>query len=69
MSNTTFQTRTYPTCCTSAYCGKNSDACTTCENGPVLQEFNDWVESTGAKPVDPIWSPLVYKATKIVGEQ
>ena len=52
--------RVYPSCCTSAHCGRLS--CDGCPNLPVLQEFKDWVKETGAKCVDRIWSPNVYRA-------
>lgn len=51
--------RKYPSCCTSAYCGRID--CVGCPNEPVLSEFNDWVSRTGARCVDPIWSPLFYE--------
>lgn len=54
-------TRIYPICCTSAYCGGGGEDCKTCPNGPALQEFKDWVQKTGAKCADEIWSPLVYR--------
>lgn len=56
--------RVYPTCCTSAYCGKLSDSCPTCPNKPVLDEFKRWREEHAAVCTDPIWCPSVYTATK-----
>jgi len=56
------ETRVYPMCCTSAHCGKTSDQCPTCTYFPVKKEFAEWVERTGAKVADGIWSPLVYVA-------
>lgn len=56
--------RCYPTCCTSAYCGKTTDACATCECKPELDAFNEWRERTGAVKSDPIWCPTVYVSTK-----
>ena len=53
-------TRIYPACCTSAYCGNTSESCPTCECYPRLQEFKQWVADNNAKCVDPVWSPLVY---------
>lgn len=51
-------TRVYPSCCTSAYCGRIE--CSGCRNLPVLQSFKDWCEQNNAKQADPIWSPNVY---------
>jgi len=52
--------RIYPTCCTSARCGRID--CEGCPRKPVLDEFKAWVAETGAVCTDPIWSPTVYDA-------
>ena len=54
----TMTTRTYPSCCTSAFCGRTS--CDGCPNKPTLDDFKSWVEANNAAPADPIWSPNVY---------
>jgi hypothetical protein len=54
--------RTYPSCCTSAYCGRGE--CEGCRCKPILDEFRAWVERTGAVVSDPVWCPTVYVATK-----
>ncbi|MDD5062959.1 MAG: hypothetical protein PHN44_11840, partial [Candidatus Marinimicrobia bacterium] len=64
------ETRLYPLCCTSAYCGRvNCDAYAhrgrqipECQNKPVLERFRTWVEKTDAIIEDPIWCPRVYTA-------
>ncbi|MBC8551699.1 MAG: hypothetical protein H8D23_18790 [Candidatus Brocadiales bacterium] len=48
----------YPTCCTSAYCGRVE--CSGCEFKHILDEFKQWRKDTGAKCIDNIWSPLIY---------
>lgn len=53
----------YPTCCTSAYCGKGPSSCPACVNYPTQQAFKAWKEATAAVCDDPIWCPLVYTAT------
>ena len=53
------QIRTYPSCCTSAYCGKAS--CDGCPNKPTLDEFNTWKKATNAKRPDYIWAPTVWE--------
>lgn len=58
----TGSTRVYPTCCTSAYCGKTD--CTGCRNWPKLVEFKEWVDRTGACVEDPVWCPSVYAVPK-----
>jgi len=50
--------RVYPTCCTSAFCGKTE--CEGCKNKPILDDFKAWRDRTGAVVTDPIWCPLVY---------
>ena len=54
--------RIYPASCTAMYCGETD--CEGCPCKPALDEFKSWVEATEAVVADPIWSPLVYKATK-----
>lgn len=56
--------RVYPSCCTSAYCGKGPESCPTCPRYPEQQEFKRWQEATAAKQTDPIWCPSVYEATR-----
>ena len=50
--------RLYPSCCTSWCCGRES--CDGCADKQVLDEWNAWVERTGAVCEDEIWSPRVY---------
>lgn len=57
-------TRVYPSCCTSAYCGKGPESCPACPNYPENQEFNAWRERTAAVCEDPIYCPSVYTATR-----
>mgnify|MGYP007063694626 CR=1 FL=1 len=52
--------RVYPTCCTSAYCGRLS--CEGCQNKPALDEFKAWRDRTQAERTDPTWCPTVYTA-------
>lgn len=56
------ETRTYPACCTSAFCGRIE--CDGCKNLPVLTEFKEWRERTGATQPDSIWSPTIWQATR-----
>lgn len=56
------ETRVYPSHCTSAYCGRHE--CEGCAREPVLREFKEWAEETGAAPADPIWSPNVYETPR-----
>jgi hypothetical protein len=56
--------RVYPTCCTSAFCGKGPESCPDCPNHLFLREFKRWVEVHAAEVSDPVWCPLVYVATK-----
>ena len=58
--------RVYPSCCTSAYCGKGN--CEGCRNKPILDEFKAWVAKTKAVVEDPVWCPNVYTATIQEGE-
>lgn len=58
------ETRAYPIACTSLYCGKGPDACTSCPNFPALRAFKAWCEDTQAVRRDPIWSPTAYTATR-----
>lgn len=55
-------TRLYPSCCTSAFCGRTD--CTGCRYLPVLEEFKAWRERTAATRPDWIWSPSVWTATR-----
>jgi hypothetical protein len=52
--------RVYPTCCTSAFCGRVN--CEGCRHKADLEEFDAWVKATDARCADPIWAPLVYVA-------
>ena len=54
--------RTYPACCTSAFCGRTE--CDGCKNLPVLTEFKEWKERTVAIRPDYIWSPTIWQATR-----
>lgn len=54
------ETRIYPTCCTSAFCGRTE--CEGCPNKPTLDEFKTWREATQAIREDPIWCPRVWTA-------
>ena len=63
--HTRTEERFYPSCCTSAYCGRID--CEGCDNKPINDEFKAWVARTGAEPVDPIWCPLIYRVK--TGEQ
>lgn len=58
------ETRMYPICCTSAFCGGYGDSCRTCRNKPVLDEFKAWRERTAAVQKNPIWSRLFWTATR-----
>lgn len=60
MSKRIPESKVYPMCCTSMYCGKYGDACNGCKHKPELDEFHEWVKLTGAAPADKTWSPLVY---------
>ena len=57
------ETRIYPMCCTSAYCGGGGDDCLTCQFKGELDSFNEWVERKQAICPDEIWCPLFYEAT------
>lgn len=57
------ETRQYPSCCTSMYCGNYGDSCNGCENKPVLDTFNSWKKETLAVQDDHIWNPNSYTAT------
>lgn len=63
-----YQTRVYPQCCTSAFCGRGGDDCLTCLNRDVHEEFLAWVERTKASVTDKIWCPLVYETDDGEGE-
>jgi len=56
------RTRVYPSCCTSAFCGR--EACAGCRHEPVLAAFKAWRERTKAVVTDPIWCPTVWTATR-----
>lgn len=56
----TKEIRVYPTCCTSAFCGKVE--CDGCPNKGKLDEFKAWKERTGAIREDWIWCPAVWTA-------
>lgn len=56
------ETRVYPARCTSAFCGQTE--CGGCPYKPVLDEFKEWKERTGAVRKDAIWCPTVYTATR-----
>lgn len=55
-------TRVYPSCCTSAYCGRST--CDGCQNLSILQDFKAWREKHAAICEDPIWCPTVFTATR-----
>ena len=57
------KTRVYPSCCTSAFCGKID--CTGRRNLSILADFKAWRERTAAVCADPIWCPNVFHATKL----
>jgi hypothetical protein len=56
------ESRIYPICCTSAYCGNYGESCNGCENKPALDEFRSWAKRTRAKRVHP--DSLVYYAIR-----
>ncbi len=60
--STSPETRVYPTCCTSAFCGRL--ACDGCRNLSILADFKAWREAHAAVQVDPVWSRSVWTATK-----
>jgi hypothetical protein len=55
-------TKTYPSCCTAAYCGRVD--CEGCPNKPTLDAFKSWREQHAAVKSDPIWCPTIWTATK-----
>lgn len=57
------ETRKYPSCCTSLYCGK-IECPADCANLPVLEGFKNWVSETNAKVADPIWCPGFYEGIR-----
>lgn len=59
------ETRVYPMCCTSAYCGKTN--CEGCRNKETLDKFNEWKDRTNAQCADPIWCPTVYVSQESEG--
>lgn len=56
----TEKTKTYPTCCTSAFCARTE--CAGCPHKPTLDNFKAWVEANNAAPACRIFSPRVYVA-------
>jgi len=56
------ETRVYPACCTSAYCGRS--ACDGCPNLPTLQAFKAWRDARAARQEDATWAPSVWIATR-----
>jgi hypothetical protein len=56
------ETRIYPTCCTSALCGRVE--CEGCPSKPTLDNFKAWREANQAIREDPIWCPGVWTAQK-----
>jgi len=56
-------TRVYPSCCTSAQCGRIE--CSGCPALPILAEFKAWRERTAAVCEDPIWCPTVWTARNL----
>jgi len=63
-TSTSKQLRVYPTCCTSAYCGKLPESCPSCRNFPVLQEFKAWKVEHDAVREDVTWCPSVWTARR-----
>ena len=63
VSDTGMETRFYPQCCTSAFCGGCGDDCLGCKFEATKNEFQGWVEKHEAVKPDPIWSPSLYQAT------
>jgi hypothetical protein len=53
------ETRVYPVRCRSALCGQPD--CVDCSHLPALIEFKEWIQRTGARVADPVWSPTVYQ--------
>ena len=59
------EVRVYPSCCTSAYCGRGDCRVpNVCRNLPTLNAFNAWREATDAVADDPVWYPTVYTARR-----
>lgn len=56
------ETRIYPTCCTSMYCGE-VECPDNCKNLKYLNEFKQWVKEHNAIVEDKIYSPCVYTST------
>lgn len=54
--------RTYPSCCTSAFCGR-TECPKDCPSLPVLTEFKEWRERTRAVQPDHIWCPTIWRST------
>lgn len=59
----TTETRIFPQCCTSAFCGE-TDCPESCRSLPTLKEFREWKERTKATRPDHIWSPSVWVGQK-----
>ena len=57
------ESRVYPQCCTSMYCGGFGEDCQNCRNKPIKDEFNQWVKEHKAVQADRIWNPTVYVST------
>jgi hypothetical protein len=58
----TMETKSYPSCCTSSFCGSLN--CEGCRHQPTLLAFRRWVREHDAKPADPVWSPNLFVAGK-----
>jgi hypothetical protein len=56
------ETRVYPSCCTSSYCGRTD--CSGCRNLPTLEEFKAWRAARAAIRTDETWCPTVWTATR-----
>ena len=54
------ETKLYPLCCTSMYCGRED--CKGCESKPIKDDFESWRERTNAYKPDPIWCPRVWRS-------
>ncbi len=56
--------RVYPLNCRSLYCGETGHCPATCQHLPEKREFLDWVIKAQAQPVDPVWSPNIWQASR-----
>lgn len=63
MKNKKFETRMYPQCCTSAFCGGGGEDCLTCRFADQKNKFDEWATDNKAIQPDMIWSPSLYQAT------